>query len=226
MPPARKEARPSSRVGRARTPAFVKNIRGVKNWKEVSGWLEWRGIEDIECITPDQAGVARGKMMPSNKFTSNTSLALPSALFMMTISGDYPENGNGFAYPEDDGDLKLMPDLSTLSVVPWETDPTAQVIYDLVDQDGRYVEFAPRNVLRRVLPPTTSRADAGRRAGARVLPRAHEHRPRLPAEAADRPLGPRETSRQAYRIDAVNEFDPLFEDVYDYCEAQGSTSTR
>ena len=96
-------------------PAFVKNLRGVKNWKEVGEWLEWRGIEDIECITPDQAGVARGKMMPSKKFTSNTSLALPSAVFMTTISGEYPEDGNGFAYPEDDGDLKLVPDLSTLS---------------------------------------------------------------------------------------------------------------
>ena len=31
----------------------------------------------------------------------------------------------------------------------------------------------------------------------------------------------RETSRQAYGLDAVNEFDPLFEDVYDFCEAQG-----
>jgi glutamine synthetase len=30
--------------------------------------------------------------------------------------------------------------------------------------------------------------------------------------------GRAETSRQAYSIDAVNEFDPLFEDVYDYCE--------
>ena len=33
--------------------------------------------------------------------------------------------------------------------------------------------------------------------------------------------GRRETSRQAYGVDAVNEFDPLFEDVYDFCEAQG-----
>ncbi|MGO4834155.1 glutamine synthetase, partial [Rhizobiaceae sp. 2RAB30] len=57
MPPAKKEARPSNRVGRARTPQFVKNLRGVKNWKEAEAWLEWRGIEDIECITPDQAGV-------------------------------------------------------------------------------------------------------------------------------------------------------------------------
>ena len=150
MPPAKKEARPSSRGGRVRTPAFVKNQRGVKNWKEVSAWLEWRGIEDIECITPDQAGVARGKMMPSKKFTSNTSLALPSAVFMTTISGGYPEDGNGFHYPEDDGDLKLMPDLSTLTVVPWEEDPTAPVICDLVHQDGRSVEFTPRNVLKRV----------------------------------------------------------------------------
>jgi glutamine synthetase len=99
MPPERREARPSSRKGRARTPAFVKNRRGVRNWKEVSAWLEWRSIEDIECITPDQAGIARGKMMPSKKFTSNTSLALPSAVFMTTISGGYPEDGNGFSYP-------------------------------------------------------------------------------------------------------------------------------
>ena len=44
-----------------------------------------------------------------------------------------------------------VPDLSTLSVVPWEEDPTAQVICDLVHQDGRVVEFTPRNVLKRVV---------------------------------------------------------------------------
>ena len=32
--------------------------------------------------------------------------------------------------------------------------------------------------------------------------------------------GRTETGRQAYGIDAINEFDPIFEDVYDYCEAQ------
>ncbi|EAB6718413.1 glutamine synthetase, partial [Salmonella enterica subsp. enterica] len=148
MPSESKDARPKRRASSARVAPHVKNLRGVKNWKEAASWLEYRGIEDIECITPDQAGVARGKMMPSSKFTSNTSLALPSAPFMMTISGDYPEDGNGFEYPEDDGDLKLVPDLSTLCRVPWEEDQTAQVICDLVHQDGRLVEFTPRNVLR------------------------------------------------------------------------------
>ena len=56
------------------------NTRGVSDWKEAAEWLRARGIEDIECITPDLAGVPRGKMMPSSKFTSNTSLALPSAI--------------------------------------------------------------------------------------------------------------------------------------------------
>jgi len=30
--------------------------------------------------------------------------------------------------------------------------------------------------------------------------------------------GRAETSRQAYSIDAVNEFDPLFEEIYDYSD--------
>ncbi|BCH04073.1 glutamine synthetase [Mesorhizobium sp. 131-3-5] len=194
----------------------------MKNWKEVSDWLEWRGIEDIECITPDQAGVARGKMMPSKKFTSNTSLALPSAVFMTTISGGYPEDGNGFHYPEDDGDLKLMPDLSTLTVVPWEEDPTAAVICDLVHQDGRSVEFTPRNVLKRVLA-------AYDKLGLRpvVAPEIEFYLVRKNPDP-DYPLTPpvgrsgRAIGGGAgYSIAGVNEFDELIDDIYHFSESQG-----
>ncbi|PBC00879.1 glutamine synthetase family protein [Mesorhizobium sp. WSM3860] len=222
MPPEKKEVRPSSRGGRARTPAFLKNERGVKNWKEASAWLEWRGIEDIECITPDQAGVARGKMMPSKKFTSNTSLALPSAVFMTTISGGYPEDGNGFHYPEDDGDLKLLPDLSTLTVVPWEEDPTAAVICDLVHQDGRSVEFTPRNVLKRVL---AAYDDRGLRPV--VAPEIEFYLVRKnpdpdypltpPVGRSGRPIG----GGAGYSIAGVNEFDELIDDIYHFSERQG-----
>ena len=218
----KKEVRPSGRGARQRVPEFVKRQRGVRNWKEASGWLDWRGIEDIECITPDQAGVARGKMMPSKKFTSNTSLALPSAVFMTTISGRYPEDGNGFIYPEDDGDLKLMPDLSTLSVVPWESDPTAQVICDLVHQDGRSVEFTPRNVLRKVVAAYSER-------GLRpvVAPEIEFYLVRKnpdpdyplvpPVGRSGRPIG----GGQGYSIAGVNEFDELIDDIYHFSEGQG-----
>jgi glutamine synthetase len=222
MPPAKKEVRTASRGGRARTPQYVKNFRGVKNWNEARAWLEWRGIEDIECITPDQAGVARGKMMPSKKFTSNTSLALPSAVFMTTISGGYPEDGNGFHYPEDDGDLKLVPDLSTLSEVPWETDPTAQVICDLVHQDGRNVDFTPRNLLRHVLA-----AYAERGLKPVVAPEIEFYLVRKnpdpdypltpPVGRSGRPIG----GGAGYSIAGVNEFDELIDDIYHFSERQG-----
>ena len=195
----------------------------MKNWREASEWLAWRDIEDIECITPDQAGVARGKMMPSKKFTSNTSLALPSAVFMATISGSYPEDGHGFSYPEDDGDLKLMPDLSTLSEVPWESDPTAQVICDLVNKDGRSggIHAAQRaearhGRLRQEGP------EAGRRAGNRILSRQEEPGSGLSPDPACRALRPRRSAAaQGYSIAGVNEFDELIDDIYHFSESQG-----
>ncbi|MHC5305727.1 glutamine synthetase family protein [Bartonella sp. LJL80] len=210
------------RTRRKAIPSFLKNQRGVKNWKQVSEWLAYRGIEDIECITPDQAGVARGKMMPSKKFTSDTSLALPSAVFMATISGDYPEDGNGFEYPENDGDLRLEPDLSTLSVVPWEDDPTAQVICDLVYQDGSRVDFTPRNVLRNVVAAYT-------KMGLKpvVAPEIEfylvqknpdpDYPLTPPVGRSGRAIG----GGQGYSIAGVNEFDELIDDIYHFSEAQG-----
>jgi glutamine synthetase len=45
--------------------------------------------------------------------------------------------------------------------------------------------------------------------------------PDLPLAAPIGRSGRSETSRQVYSIDAVNEFDPLFEDIYDYCDMMG-----
>jgi hypothetical protein len=56
-------------------PPALTSLRGVHGLEGSKRLAEGRGIEDIECITPDLAGVPRGKMMPSSKFTSNTSLA-------------------------------------------------------------------------------------------------------------------------------------------------------
>ena len=42
--------------------------------------------------------------------------------------------------------------------------------------------------------------------------------PDIPLKAPIGRSGRAETSRQAYSIDAVNEFDPLFEEIYDYAD--------
>ncbi|WP_372338722.1 glutamine synthetase family protein [Mangrovibrevibacter kandeliae] len=219
--PARSEVR-RTRPLEIDRPAFLDSKRGVQSMAEATEWLRARGIDDIECITPDLAGVARGKMMPAKKFVGNTSLALPSALFMHTISGEYPQESGEFRYSPNDGDLKLVPDLATLSSVPWESDPTAQVICDVVDTGGLAVGYTPRNVLKRVL----------------ALYDAQGWRPVIAPEIEfylvsknvdpDYPLTPptgrsgrQIQSGQSYSIGGVNEFDELIDDIYDFSEGQG-----
>ncbi len=45
--------------------------------------------------------------------------------------------------------------------------------------------------------------------------------PDLPLQPPVGRSGRTETGRQSFSIDAANEFDPLFEDMYEWCETQG-----
>ncbi|WP_421360140.1 glutamine synthetase family protein [Agrobacterium rosae] len=200
----------------------VSPTRGCASWREAAQWLKARGIEDIECITPDLAGVPRGKMMPTSKFTGDTSLALPSALYRHTISGEYPDETANFRYEPRDSDLKLVPDLSTLCVVPWESDPTAQVICDVVDQEGAFVPYTPRNVLRNVL-------DLYKDKGWKpvVAPEiefylvAMNDDPDYPLHPPKGRSGRSIVGGQSYSIAGINEFDELIDDIYHFSEKQG-----
>ncbi|GGE33920.1 glutamine synthetase [Agaricicola taiwanensis] len=200
----------------------VGNIRGVADLEEARSWIKARGIEEIECVVPDQAGVARGKIMPASKFFTNPLMALPSAIFQQTISGEYPEDEVITRQNPSDNDIVLEPDFSTLSVVPWASDPTAQIIHDSYHQDGRPVDIAPRQVLRRILELYEHKGLKP------VLAPEIEFYLVKPNTDPDYPLEPPigrsgrpEIGRQSYSIQAVNEFDDLFEDIYDFSEAQG-----
>jgi glutamine synthetase len=206
----------------AKSRSFLESLRGVDTWEQARQWLAARQIEDVESITPDLAGVPRGKMMPASKFTSNTALSLPGAIFRQTISGEYPDETGEFRHDPNDGDLKLVPDLSTLSVVPWESDPTAQVICDLVTQQGEPVGYTPRNVLRRVISLYDSK-------GWRpvVAPEiefylvAKNVDPDYPLNPPVGRSGRAIAGGNAYSIAGVNEFDELIDDIYHFSEAQG-----
>lgn len=200
----------------------LKNSRGVATKEEARAWLRSRGIEDIECIVPDLAGVARGKMMPSEKFFSGPVMTMPASIFAQTISGDYPPDDARFQHNPTDGDLSFRPDYSTLSVVPWETDPTAQLIHDTYTRDGEEMETAPRNVLKRVL-----RLYEGKGWQPIVAPEIEFYlvKPNTdPDDPLEPPIGRSgrpEVGRQSYSISALNEFDDLIDDIYDLSAAQG-----
>ncbi len=122
-------AKKKSPAARPKTP--------IATVAEARAWAMARGVTEIECLVPDLAGVARGKIMPASKFFDDTGMSLPSSIFMQTISGEYPDAEGEFRYDPSDGDIHLRPDFATLCQVPWAADPTAQVIHDAEHHDGR-----------------------------------------------------------------------------------------
>ena len=184
-------------------------------------WLKDQAITEVECLVSDIAGIPRGKILPVHKFSqaaAGQGLRLPEYVFGQSVTGAFLDSA---VLNEIGKDVILRPDPATCRLVPWYTEPTAQIIHDAFDHDGSIVHFSPRAVLKRVLALFDS-------AGLRPIV-APELEFFLVQQSADAnsPLatpsgrsGRAEKARQAYGIDAVNEFDPLFEDIYDHCEVQ------
>lgn len=189
-------------------------------FSDLEHWLNERRVTEIECLVPDLTGVARGKILPREKFTEDRGMRLPEAVVAMGVTGEFPEEGPYYdVISPNDLDMHLQPDPATVRIVPWATDPTAQVIHDCYKRDGQLVKHAPRSVLKRVAGLFD--AEGWQPVVAPELEFylvARNSDPDIPLKPPVGRSGRAETSRQAYSIDAVNEFDPLFEDVYDYCE--------
>ncbi len=193
------------------------------SFSDLENWLNEQRVTEIECLVPDLTGVARGKILPRLKFTEDRGMRLPQAVVAMGVTGEFPEEGPYYdVISPTDMDMHLRPDPTTARIVPWAIDPTAQVIHDCYDKDGHLVPFAPRSVLRRVCDLYVAKGW-----NPVVAPElefylvARNTDPDMPLKPPVGRSGRAETSRQAYSIDAVNEFDPLFEDVYAYCETMG-----
>jgi glutamine synthetase len=179
-------------------------------------------ITEVECLVPDLSGIARGKILPAEKFLRilrDRGLRMPEAIFVQTVTGDFPDEED--VTSAENSDIYMIPDAATIRKVPWYNEPTAQVISDSVYADGGPVDIAPRFVLKRVLELYAQRGWQPI-----VAPELEFFLVQVNKDP-DYPLVPpvgrsgrTESGRQAYGIDAVNEFDPIFEDVYDYCEAQ------
>ena len=206
------------------TPEITLSLSPEIEFTEREGLVEWlreNSVDEVECVTPDFAGVGRGKVMPTSKFTGFSPIFLPTSLFFLTITGGYPDIENFRAY-DTDADLMLRPDLATTRSVPWATDPSVQVIHDVCDRRGRLIEFAPRTVLRRVL------ALYAKQGWEPVVAPELEFYLTKPNTDPDYPLEPPVgrsgrigAKSQAYSIAATDEYDRVIEHIYDYAEAQG-----
>ena len=195
-------------------------VRKEITFSELEQWFREHRVTEVECLVPDLTGVARGKILPREKFTEDRGMRLPEAVVAMGVTGEFPEEGPYYdVISPNDMDMHLRADPSTVRLVPWAVDPTAQIIHDCFDRDGKLVPFAPRSVLRRVCDLFEAEGwDPVVAPELEFFLVARNTDPDVPLKPPVGRSGRAETSRQAYSIDAVNEFDPLFEDVYDYCE--------
>ncbi len=199
------------------TPEIPSNVPTDR--EELRAWMREHEVYEVECIVPDQAGVAKGKVMPAVKFADVNSLFLPATIFLQTITGGYAEVDEPWL--ETENDMVLTPDMETVRLVPWAKEPSLQVIHDIFWQDGSPVEYAPRNVLKRVVEKYTEQGWQPV-----VAPELEFYLlqpntdPDYPAEPPVGRSGRQGIGRQAYSISAVDEFEDLIEDIYDFAEAQ------
>jgi glutamine synthetase len=190
-----------------------------ENTAKMQSWFKEREITEVECLVPDMTGTPKGKIMPASKYLHGGRPRLPDSIFIQTAAGDYPEDDERIWNPIEQ-DMELVPDLSTMRLVPWVEEPTAQVIHDCYYLNGEPVDLAPRHVLHRVLQLYEERGWKPIVAPEMEFYLVQKNTdPDYPLEAPIGRSGRQGASSQAYSIDAVNEFDPLFEKMYDYCEA-------
>jgi glutamine synthetase len=185
----------------------------------IKEWLHERGIQEVEALVPDMAGTARGKFIPAERYNEDEGIRLAEMMFSQTVTGDYVEATTRVS--PLDIDMRVLPDVGTLRIVPWAPEPTAQIIHDCFYANGKPVQIAPRQVLRRTV-------ELFRKRGWQpvVAPEIEFYLVK-PNTDADYPLEPpigrsgrQPSGRRLLSIDAVNEYEAIIEDIYDFCEAQ------
>ncbi|PRC94570.1 Glutamine synthetase [Solimicrobium silvestre] len=96
----------------------------------------------------DISGYPRGKLMPAGSFAAEAELRIAEAITMQAITGEYSYDP---IFPDADPDVRMVPDYSTVRLVPWSGVPRAMAIHDCMQLNGDPCGFAPRVILKQVL---------------------------------------------------------------------------
>lgn len=179
-------------------------------------FLNENRIHEVECVIPDMTGIARGKILPRDLFLSAGEMRLPKSVLLNTVNGQQPDNG---PYVGDtDPDMVCVPDADTVRIVPWAAEPVAVVIHDCQEWDGSAVALSPRSVLRKVLKLYQDKGwDPIVAPEMEFYLVAKQNNPHEPLHPPLGRTGKPEAGRQSYSIDAVNDFDPFFMELSNFC---------
>ncbi|MCL1040508.1 glutamine synthetase family protein [Shewanella marisflavi] len=191
--------------------------------KKLIEYLKANKITEVECVISDMTGIARGKIAPVDKFIDEKGMRLPESVLLQTVTGDYVDDDMyDSLLDKADIDFVCVPDENAVFMLPWTVEATAQVIHDTFDKMGNPIELSPRNLLKKVLKLYEDKGWKPVVAPEMEFYLTHRNSdPDIPLIPPVGRSGRKESGRQSFSIDAANEYDPLFEDMYDWCEAQG-----
>lgn len=157
--------------------------------------------------------------MPAQGFAKGAELRIAQAISMQAITGEYSYDA---VFPDADPDILLIPDYSTLKMIPWSTVPRAFAIHDCVLLDGRLCPFAPRSILKNVLaryqalgltPVVAPEIEF-------YLTEANTD-PNVPFKAPISKSGRAENGQSAFSMNMLNELAPFWDEFNATIDAMG-----
>lgn len=185
-------------------------------------------VKMVDLLIPDIGGVIRGKRIPVQELSklASNSISLPGSVFALDVTGENV-SGTGLVWREGDADRFCTGIPDTLSIVPWASRPTAQIMISMLDLDDTPMALEPRNVLagvverlhREHLYPVT----AVELEFYLIDPQWRDHGRPVPPLA---PIGGhRPNTTQVYNMDDLESFEPVLNDIYDAAEQQNIPAT-
>ena len=109
-------------------------------------------IDTVICALADMHGRLMGKRMPTEVFEAKclrggggvmlSTIIFASDLEMNPIDTEFANWGNVYR------DFRLIPDLATLRIVPWEPNSVIVICDAAYPDSDELIEFAPRSILR------------------------------------------------------------------------------
>ncbi|GIU09217.1 glutamine synthetase family protein [Shewanella glacialipiscicola] len=157
--------------------------------------------------------------MPAQSFVKGAELRIAQAISMQAITGEYSYDA---VFPDADPDILLIPDYSSLKMIPWSTVPRAFAIHDCVLLDGRLCPFAPRSILKNVLaryqalgltPVVAPEIEF-------YLTEANTD-PNVPFKAPISKSGRTENGQSAFSMNMLNELAPFWDEFNATIDAMG-----
>lgn len=201
----------------------LSNSSASETMNNIAEWLNNNNVRHVQCLLSDHTGVARGKVLPVEKFISEQGCRLGETILLQSIVGGYAAGDVLWSLSDPrDVDMLLKPDASACYLLPWTDDNTAMIIHDCYTPKDKEVTFSPRNLLKKVIKLYTAQGWK-----AVVAPEMELYLTQTCTDENQElqvPTGKSgrvEAGRQSFGIDAISEFDPLMKDIYAWAKIQG-----